>query len=505
MSDKKDDNQHDEAFINEDASKANPESGESLKDSDSTTEAQASSPDAPNSLLPEELSQAGLDAVSSLSGTMATLSKDQDFIYNNDFGSSQAFEDDNINAEVNSNQGFSDVLQDASSTTLSGEQTPNLPPESDSEDNTSPNTSPADASQVEETQGQVNEDAVALTESSEASAVDSGMTAGALLKQARENANVTELALAAQLKVSVKTLRALEADELHLLSGVAFSRSLVTSICRTIKIDPTEILALMPKLPQAKSEATQPKGLNLPMGGSTIDMSDALGGIGLRVALFLIAIGLAIVLVINWSSVSSIFSDWSSRMGSSETTAISEDAAPVASTENSSVAFVAASNVAAVASTASSVPSVAATTQLPSVNSSATATSKLPSVVASLAKASASVASSVLASKTNIPAANTTQGVNASVAASASTQVPTGATVTITFKLSDTSYIEVLEAGGKQLLGKNALKDDEVTVVAKMPAKVKVGNAIATTVVVNGQIYNTAPYSRGNVARFDLK
>lgn len=509
MSEKNDDIKHDVNSSNEDTSNA---SQDNLKSSDSSFESKTFNAESDSGLLPAELSKAGLDAVSSLSGSMAALhqfSDESNPVEKDSFtvapkadisnretsilGDLTMVDSTKINNDVNATDA-NNASPSASSEEVN--QSFGLEVEPETFVNTSQVIGVASheadiipASLIPSTQDQVF--------ASEESIAASTITAGALLKKVREDANVSELSLAAQLKVSVKTLRALEADELHLLPGVAFARSLVTSICRTIKVDATEILALMPKLPQAKSEASQPKGLNLPMSGSSIDVADTFGGVGIRVLVSLVAIGLAIILVVNWSSASSSISNLSSN-------AASADASSTTSTEvtpNSAnmVASAVASESTLVPSAATSSPAIPATTASTMVgNTASTAVVPTPAP-APVVKPVASVA-------VTAPASLSIATKPASVATtSASAPIAQAGQAVIVFKLTETSYLEVSEAGNKQLLGKNASKDDEITVVAKMPVKVKVGNAVSTTVVVNGQIYNTAPYSKGNVARFELK
>lgn len=69
---------------------------------------------------------------------------------------------------------------------------------------------------------------------------------GALIKAGRERAGVHMAVLSVNLKVSIKQLEALEADQFELLSGPVFARALAAKVCRFVKIDPDPILALMP-------------------------------------------------------------------------------------------------------------------------------------------------------------------------------------------------------------------------------------------------------------------
>lgn len=93
------------------------------------------------------------------------------------------------------------------------------------------------------------------------------VSAGSLLRQAREAAGLHIATLAVLLKVPVKRLEALEADRFDLLPDAVFARALASSVCRNLKIDPAAVLE---KLPQASSSkmAHQSRGINTPFRGS---------------------------------------------------------------------------------------------------------------------------------------------------------------------------------------------------------------------------------------------
>ncbi len=78
-------------------------------------------------------------------------------------------------------------------------------------------------------------------------AAHAGASAGALIRQARESAGVHITSLAVALKVPVRRLEALEADRYDLLTDAVFVRALASSVCRSLKIDATHILPLLPR------------------------------------------------------------------------------------------------------------------------------------------------------------------------------------------------------------------------------------------------------------------
>lgn len=75
----------------------------------------------------------------------------------------------------------------------------------------------------------------------------SAATAGRLLREARLKAGVHLAVLSVTLKVPVRQLEALEADELDPGKGPVFYRGLASSVCRHLQTDAAPILALLPQ------------------------------------------------------------------------------------------------------------------------------------------------------------------------------------------------------------------------------------------------------------------
>lgn len=90
---------------------------------------------------------------------------------------------------------------------------------------------------------QTNADTLSLTPEGAATAPT---TAGALLKAARQLAGVHLAVLSVNLKVPVRQLEALEADQYPADQSPVFARALAASMCRQLRVDPAPILALMP-------------------------------------------------------------------------------------------------------------------------------------------------------------------------------------------------------------------------------------------------------------------
>ena len=84
-----------------------------------------------------------------------------------------------------------------------------------------------------------------------------GVTAGMLLRHAREAAGLHVDTLAANLKVPVRKLEALEEDRYDLLPDATFARALASSVCRTLKVDAQPVLE---RLPQGAQPSLTPAG-----------------------------------------------------------------------------------------------------------------------------------------------------------------------------------------------------------------------------------------------------
>ncbi|MBA3771659.1 MAG: helix-turn-helix domain-containing protein [Ramlibacter sp.] len=73
------------------------------------------------------------------------------------------------------------------------------------------------------------------------------VTAGTLLRRAREAAGLHVAALAVALKVPPRKLEALEQDRYDLLTDAVFVRALASSMCRHLKVDPQPVLERLPQ------------------------------------------------------------------------------------------------------------------------------------------------------------------------------------------------------------------------------------------------------------------
>lgn len=305
--------------------------------------------------------------------------------------------------------------------------------------------------------------------------VESEMTAGGLLKEARQAAGMHIEALAVALKVPVSKLEALEADNYTVLPDTVFVRALASSVCRTLKVDPAPILSLLPQS-QSPRLSVDSAGINAPVKGSASKSSAfssaSFTGSGSRSVVL-------IVLALLVGAVVLFFVPRHSTPGDSadtESVAV-PDALPASASEPVPAAPPSAvERFTDVSSSALSAAAVAASVPV----------SAAPS--AAVSPAPAAVASSVTVS-------------NAPVADGAA-DVPSGPLV---LRARSPSWVQVRDANGALALQRNLAAGESVSVSAPTPLAVIVGRADATEVIVRGKPLDLTAVARENVARFEVK
>ena len=324
-----------------------------------------------------------------------------------------------------------------------------------------------------------------LVASSAADTPGQGMsvTAGALLRDAREAAGLHIAALAVALKVPVAKLEALEADNFSALPDMVFVRALASSVCRTLKIDPQAVLALLPQGEGPRLSAGD-VGLNAPVKGFAGRSSAApFKGAGSRSfvwAVGLLLIGAALMMFLPRG----LDADLSALLKQPETT--TKIPMPTG-------------NVAQEISVA-----VGAEQRVPSA-APAPAPAAAP---AAAAAAAAGVGVELPAGESIKPAGIASHPiVLPSVEASAPSSAPAADAPSgvLAFKARSESWIQVRDAAGALVLQRNLAPNELVSVSGVLPLAVVIGRADATEVFVRGKPYDIGPVSRENVARFEVK
>lgn len=269
------------------------------------------------------------------------------------------------------------------------------------------------------------------------------LSAGAMLRQAREAHNLHLEAVAAALKVPPQKLQALEDDDIDALPDPVFARALAASVCRALRIDPAPVLAKLPgALRDGLAQADRTMSGNI-RGHAARHQSRATQWELSRPLLVVVGLLLVGAAVIYWlpqsafDKVGATWSSWTSRTASQP----SADAPPVAASAPGMV-------VEPVAATAPMPPPADAPVSAP------------PSPPAEM----------------------------------------------VTFAPRADAWITVTEAGGKILLKRTVKAGETVNLSGKTPLSVVVGKAVGVDVLVRGQPLDLAPLTKGGgIARFEVK
>ena len=307
--------------------------------------------------------------------------------------------------------------------------------------------------------------------------VESGVTAGGLLKEARQAAGMHIAALAVALKVPVSKLEALEADNYTVLPDTVFVRALASSVCRTLKIDPAPILSLLPQS-QSPRLSVDSAGINAPVKGSSGKSSSsssasfAGSGSGSRSVVL-------VVLALLVGAVVLFFVPRHSTPGDSS------DPVPVAVPD------------ALPANASEPAPAVVP----PTVERPADASISASPAAASAASMPVSAAPPAAAPPAPAAAGS---GVSAGAvsAADGAAEAPSGPLV---LRARGASWVQVRDANGALALQRNLAAGESVSVSAPTPLAVIVGRADATEVIVRGKPFDLTAVARENVARFEVK
>lgn len=276
------------------------------------------------------------------------------------------------------------------------------------------------------------------------------VSAGAMLKAARESQGLHIGALAVMMKVPVRKLEALEADRFEELLDMVFTRALAASVSRVLKIDPISVLAALPKF-EATSIKTDQESLNTPLQTNRFEWIQQLKNrlaspLGLGVALMV----LAVLVILNWP-------DQQAADGASGT--------PVPVPQTS------ANPVLAPAMPASN-PAIAGT-----------ALEEVPLVIPQALSSPASASSP--APEASAP------GVSAAGI--------------LVLQSRQQSWVEVTDARGVLQLRKTLETGEAVQLSGALPLSVVLGRADVVDVMVRGERLDVTAMTQNNVARFEVK
>jgi cytoskeleton protein RodZ len=292
-----------------------------------------------------------------------------------------------------------------------------------------------------------------------------GLTAGVILRNAREAAGLHIAALAVSMKIPVKKLEALEGDRLVLLHDAVFIRALAASVCRTLKIDSAPVLAKLPSNTAPRLNSDE-RGINEPFHPAGNKKGLSIPAIFTRpqalIVLFLLA-GIVAVFLLPQEKIAQNTPDPSLQM-------------PKVGDQSDSPSS-------GVPEGATSVPSVA------------------PSGVALIGgKENGGVNAIPPQVALNTVSGPTPLEINA---IAGSPVVSRSGTIVFTAKAA--SWVKVVDSAGVVQLSKTLADGEVASASGSEPLSIVVGRADVVDVEVRGKAFNLTAIAKENVARFEVK
>ena len=272
------------------------------------------------------------------------------------------------------------------------------------------------------------------------------MSAGAMLRSARQAQGLHLAALATQLKIAPRKLEALENDRFDELQGATFVRALAQAACRALHIDPAPVLARLPSMEMSALEQVS-GGLNAPFREHGMGLAPLEWLKNSQRPLMLVA-ALLIGALVLWFAPPG-FGLGSLSSGETEAAAVAEGPQDQAAA-------------------ASSVPAAVGPVSLTPATEPA-----VPST----------------------PAA----------AVAAAPAAPAASSLGLQVLAREASWLEVTDSGGRSLIARTLAAGEAVGLDGDFPLRVKIGNAAATELHLRGQKVDLSASTRDNIARLELK
>ena len=300
-------------------------------------------------------------------------------------------------------------------------------------------------------------------------------SAGAMLRAARQQQGLHIAALAASMKVPPARLEALEAGRYHELVDTTFTRALAQAMCRTLRIDPVPVLALLPgSSPDALGRVDG--GLNTPFrehGGRGLpaDWAPWRHPVLWLVALLLLAAA-AFVLV---------------PAGALRDPPMPAVGAPVMPPDAP----------ASVPAGALAAPAVDAATLLrPNATTMGTGTPAAAELVGAAAVSATTVSPHAFAANNQAPAAGPTSALVLGAGDAAAT--------VLVRALKDT-WIQAVDANQQTLLARMVPAGETVAFSPALPLRVRIGNVAGTELLLRGQPVDLSVGKRDNIVSLTLQ
>ena len=301
-------------------------------------------------------------------------------------------------------------------------------------------------------------------------------TAGARLRAAREATGLSVDAVAQQLKLAPRQVKALEDDDWQRLPGRTFVRGFARNYARFVQLDPDAVLALLPASDTTPAlERPALTASRRPMGEIPVERITRPSAARWLVPLLVILVIAAVAyLQLTRSSfhLPALLSSLAQRDTESAPSVSGTPAPPV--------------------TTASALPNPAAAPGAPAP-STATATP---------ADATSATASSAIKVLPTPPAGDSAAAAATAPPASAG-GAPAETPLVLTFK--GTSWAEVKDAKGRVVLQMTGGAGMTQTISGVPPLELSLGNAHDVDVTFRGQSLDLTPYTRGNVAHVSLQ
>lgn len=310
------------------------------------------------------------------------------------------------------------------------------------------------------------------------------VTAGALLRAARERSGLSIDAVAQQLKLAPRQVKALEDDDFALLPGRTFVRGFARNYARLARLDPDVVLAA---LPGVNADA----GLAAPTLQST---SQSIGELpvtqGLRQSWARWAIPLTLIAIIAAGVTYELL-----RPPASAPSAPSAAPAPAREPASEPKAAEAPTATAAPAVTATPAPGAPPSPgATPPAAAPGVTVTALPNPVAAATTAQEPAAANA-ASSAALPSPTT--------AAEILGPQPGDRELVLTYR--DHSWTEVRDRNGRLLLSAMMTPGSRKALFGQAPFELVIGNASDVTLTLDGKTVDLAAHTRQSVARMTLQ
>ncbi len=291
------------------------------------------------------------------------------------------------------------------------------------------------------------------------------LSAGSMLRTAREAAGLHIAALAVSLKVPVSKIEAIEADRLDLLPDLVFARALASTMCRTLKIEPASVLEKMPSSSLSPMK-TDEAGINAPYRVPGEEYGFTLWRyLSKPLVLAVIALLVGVLVLVLAPYLPSIESAKTALLNSAETT--------------------------------SSTPSVVALAN-GIVDTDNVDAALAPVLLSSDAPLSGTVTGADLPSNALAPGSADSAPVSAAQVGGADKGL-------LVLKARDESWVQVVDAAGVVQVRRTLKSGETADVSGLLPMSVVLGRADVVDVQVKGRVFDSAAYTRENIARFEVK